>query len=122
MCQWAALVKENDRIGTTLLRVTANDDDNGRDGEIRYSIRDGSGLGRFAIDEETGESVDRDKSGDKEFRVAVRSEELEASQLQRRVRERTLERNIPGGGVQSPRWLRLTVAPDRLPLLRRFTM
>ncbi|XP_053279440.1 protocadherin Fat 3a [Pleuronectes platessa] len=49
-----ALVKENDRIGTTLLRVTANDDDNGRDGEIRYSIRDGSGLGRFAIDEETG--------------------------------------------------------------------
>ena len=50
-----ALVKENDRIGTTLLRVTANDDDTGRDGEIRYSIRDGSGLGRFAIDEETGE-------------------------------------------------------------------
>ncbi|XP_034459628.1 protocadherin Fat 3a isoform X6 [Hippoglossus hippoglossus] len=49
-----ALVKENDRIGTTLLRVTANDDDTGRDGEIRYSIRDGSGLGRFAIDEETG--------------------------------------------------------------------
>nr|XP_019943590.1 PREDICTED: protocadherin Fat 3 [Paralichthys olivaceus] len=49
-----ALVKENVRIGTTLLRVTANDDDTGRDGEIQYSIRDGSGLGRFAIDEETG--------------------------------------------------------------------
>uniref|UniRef100_A0A4W6CNK6 FAT atypical cadherin 3a n=1 Tax=Lates calcarifer TaxID=8187 RepID=A0A4W6CNK6_LATCA len=48
------LVKENARIGTTLLQVTANDDDAGRDGEIQYSIRDGSGLGRFAIDEETG--------------------------------------------------------------------
>ncbi|XP_044058209.1 protocadherin Fat 3a isoform X10 [Siniperca chuatsi] len=48
------LVKENARIGTTLLQVTANDEDAGRDGEIQYSIRDGSGLGRFAIDEETG--------------------------------------------------------------------
>lgn len=52
----SGLVKENARIGTTLLQVTANDDDSGRDGEIQYSIRDGSGLGRFAIDEETGES------------------------------------------------------------------
>nr|XP_046244015.1 protocadherin Fat 3a isoform X3 [Scatophagus argus] len=48
------LVKENARIGTTLLQVTANDDDAGRDGEVKYSIHDGSGLGRFAIDEETG--------------------------------------------------------------------
>ncbi|XP_069544895.1 protocadherin Fat 3-like, partial [Brachyistius frenatus] len=47
------VVKENARIGTTLLQVTANDDDAGRDGEIQYSIRDGSGLGRFAIDEES---------------------------------------------------------------------
>ncbi|KAJ4935553.1 hypothetical protein JOQ06_017085 [Pogonophryne albipinna] len=47
-------VKENARIGTTLLQVTAEDEDTGRDGEIQYSIRDGSGLGRFAIDEETG--------------------------------------------------------------------
>uniref|UniRef100_A0A668ALQ5 FAT atypical cadherin 3a n=1 Tax=Myripristis murdjan TaxID=586833 RepID=A0A668ALQ5_9TELE len=47
-------VKENARIGTTVLQVTAHDDDDGRDGEIHYSIRDGSGLGRFAIDEETG--------------------------------------------------------------------
>lgn len=49
------LVKENARIGTTLLQVTANDDDTGRDGDIQYSIHDGSGLGRFAIDGETGE-------------------------------------------------------------------
>ncbi|KAM6988350.1 LOW QUALITY PROTEIN: protocadherin Fat 3-like [Tautogolabrus adspersus] len=48
------LIKENARIGTTLLQVTANDDDTGRDGEIQYSIRDGNGLGRFTIDEETG--------------------------------------------------------------------
>lgn len=47
-------VEENARIGTTLLQITANDDDIGRDGEIWYSIHDGSGLGRFDIDEETG--------------------------------------------------------------------
>lgn len=50
----SGLVKETAAIGTTLLQVTANDEDDGRDGEIQYSIRDGSGLGRFAIDEDTG--------------------------------------------------------------------
>lgn len=48
------LVKENARIGTALLQVSANDEDTGRDGEVQYTINDGSGLGRFAIDEETG--------------------------------------------------------------------
>uniref|UniRef100_A0A8B9RU44 Cadherin domain-containing protein n=1 Tax=Accipiter nisus TaxID=211598 RepID=A0A8B9RU44_9AVES len=48
-------VKENSRIGTSVLQVVARDEDSGRDGEIQYSIRDGSGLGRFSIDEETGE-------------------------------------------------------------------
>lgn len=48
------LVKENSRIGTTVLQVTANDDDTGKDGEIQYSIYDGTGLGLFAIDEGTG--------------------------------------------------------------------
>lgn len=52
-----ATVKENARIGTALLQVTAHDDDAGRDGEIQYSVRDGSGLGRFAINEETGRLV-----------------------------------------------------------------
>ncbi|XP_064159770.1 protocadherin Fat 3a isoform X4 [Anguilla rostrata] len=47
-------VKENARIGTSVLQVNARDDDTGRDGDIQYSIRDGSGLGRFSIDEETG--------------------------------------------------------------------
>lgn len=50
-------VKENSRIGTSVLQVSARDEDVGRDGEIQYSIRDGSGLGRFNIDEETGKSV-----------------------------------------------------------------
>ncbi|XP_016104917.1 protocadherin Fat 3-like isoform X2 [Sinocyclocheilus grahami] len=47
-------VKESIRIGTSVLQVSARDDDTGRDGEVQYSIRDGSGLGRFTIDEETG--------------------------------------------------------------------
>ncbi|CAD7673136.1 unnamed protein product [Nyctereutes procyonoides] len=47
-------VKENSRIGTSVLQVTAQDEDSGRDGEIQYSIRDGSGLGRFNIDDESG--------------------------------------------------------------------
>lgn len=47
-------VKESARTGTSVLQVSARDDDSGRDGEVQYSIRDGSGLGRFTIDEETG--------------------------------------------------------------------
>lgn len=47
-------VKESVRIGTSVLQVSARDDDTGRDGEVQYSIRDGNGLGRFTIDEETG--------------------------------------------------------------------
>lgn len=48
-------IKEDVPIGTSVMKVAAQDEDKGRDGEIRYSIRDGSGLGIFAIDEETGE-------------------------------------------------------------------
>ncbi|XP_064201137.1 protocadherin Fat 1-like isoform X1 [Anguilla rostrata] len=47
-------VKEDAAIGASVMRVTAKDEDKGRDGEIRYSIRDGSGLGIFTIDEESG--------------------------------------------------------------------
>ncbi|KAM4594935.1 protocadherin Fat 1a isoform 6-T10 [Fundulus diaphanus] len=47
-------IKEDALIGTSVMTVSAEDEDSGRDGEIRYSIRDGSGLGVFAIDEETG--------------------------------------------------------------------
>lgn len=48
------LVKENSSIGTTVVQVAANDEDSGKDGEIQYSIHDGTGLGLFAIDEGTG--------------------------------------------------------------------
>ncbi|XP_071074415.1 protocadherin Fat 3 isoform X1 [Dasypus novemcinctus] len=61
-------VKENSRIGTSVLQVTARDEDSGRDGEIQYSIRDGSGLGRFNIDDESGvittaDILDRESTG-----------------------------------------------------------
>nr|XP_006001093.1 PREDICTED: protocadherin Fat 1 isoform X1 [Latimeria chalumnae]XP_014346958.1 PREDICTED: protocadherin Fat 1 isoform X1 [Latimeria chalumnae] len=47
-------VKENVPIGAVVMTLSAHDEDTGRDGEIRYSIRDGSGLGVFTIDEEKG--------------------------------------------------------------------
>uniref|UniRef100_A0A671VQ47 FAT atypical cadherin 3 n=1 Tax=Sparus aurata TaxID=8175 RepID=A0A671VQ47_SPAAU len=47
-------VKENSRAGTSVLTVSAKDDDKGRDGVVRYSVRGGSGLGTFTIDEDTG--------------------------------------------------------------------
>ncbi|XP_068572025.1 protocadherin Fat 3 [Cebidichthys violaceus] len=47
-------VKENSRAGTSVLTVNAKDDDKGRDGVLRYSVRGGSGLGTFTIDEDTG--------------------------------------------------------------------
>lgn len=47
-------VKENSSVGTTVIQVSATDEDSGKDGEIQYSIHDGTGLGLFAIDEATG--------------------------------------------------------------------
>lgn len=47
-------VKENSRAGTSVLTVSAKDDDRGRDGALRYSIKGGNGLGTFTIDEDTG--------------------------------------------------------------------
>ncbi|XP_063060813.1 protocadherin Fat 3-like [Engraulis encrasicolus] len=40
--------------GVSVMKVTARDDDTGRDGQVEYSIRGGSGLGYFNIDQETG--------------------------------------------------------------------
>uniref|UniRef100_A0A672SFN9 FAT atypical cadherin 1 n=1 Tax=Sinocyclocheilus grahami TaxID=75366 RepID=A0A672SFN9_SINGR len=50
---WGA-VSEDTSGGTSVLKVTAHDEDSGRDGEVRYSIRGGSGLGVFTIDEDSG--------------------------------------------------------------------
>lgn len=46
-------------MGTSVLTVSAKDDDRGRDGQLRYSVRGGSGLGAFTIDEDTGVTQDQ---------------------------------------------------------------
>ncbi|OCT88214.1 protocadherin Fat 2 [Xenopus laevis] len=47
-------VQENSPPGTQVLSITATDEDKGKDGEIQYSIRDGSDISIFSINEETG--------------------------------------------------------------------
>uniref|UniRef100_A0A4W4GWN5 FAT atypical cadherin 1a n=1 Tax=Electrophorus electricus TaxID=8005 RepID=A0A4W4GWN5_ELEEL len=47
-------VTEDARPGASVTKVTAYDEDEGRDGEIRYAIHEGSGLGVFTIDEMSG--------------------------------------------------------------------
>lgn len=49
-----ATVMEDAKIGISVLTVTAVDKDLGKDGVVRYHIHDGTGLGVFIIDEETG--------------------------------------------------------------------
>ncbi|XP_026213258.1 protocadherin Fat 2 isoform X2 [Anabas testudineus] len=56
---------EDAAIGTSVVILTASDKDLGRDGVVRYHIYEGSGLGVFTIDEETGvirttETLDRE--------------------------------------------------------------
>ncbi|KAM9376180.1 LOW QUALITY PROTEIN: protocadherin Fat 2 [Pholidichthys leucotaenia] len=60
-------VMEDAVVGTSVVTLTASDKDLGRDGVVRYHIHDGSGLGVFTIDEETGviratEVLDREKA------------------------------------------------------------
>uniref|UniRef100_A0AAY4ENR5 Protocadherin Fat 2 n=1 Tax=Denticeps clupeoides TaxID=299321 RepID=A0AAY4ENR5_9TELE len=49
-----AEVMEDATVGSSILTLTAIDDDLGRDGTVRYHILDGTGLGVFTIDSETG--------------------------------------------------------------------
>ncbi|CAL8272565.1 unnamed protein product [Boreogadus saida] len=51
---YEAAVTEDAAAGTSVSTLTASDKDLGRDGTLRYHIQDGSGLGVFTIDEETG--------------------------------------------------------------------
>ncbi|XP_069056290.1 protocadherin Fat 1 isoform X2 [Pleurodeles waltl] len=53
-------VKEDVPIGTAVMVVSAQDEDTGRDGVIHYSIRDGSGVGTFSIDEQKGVIITND--------------------------------------------------------------
>ncbi|KAF3694240.1 Protocadherin Fat 2 FAT tumor suppressor -like protein 2 Precursor [Channa argus] len=62
---YEAGVKEDAAVGTSVVMLTASDKDLGRDGVVRYHIYEGSGLGVFTIDEETGvirttETLDRE--------------------------------------------------------------
>nr|XP_046262776.1 protocadherin Fat 2 isoform X2 [Scatophagus argus] len=62
---YEASVMEDAVVGTSVVTLTASDKDLGRDGVVRYHIREGSGLGVFTIDEETGvirttETLDRE--------------------------------------------------------------
>ncbi|XP_072519612.1 protocadherin Fat 1 isoform X1 [Salminus brasiliensis] len=47
-------VSEDAPVGSSVMKVTAHDGDEGRDGEVRYTIHDGSGLGVFTVDQITG--------------------------------------------------------------------
>ncbi len=51
---YEAGVLEDAAVGTSVVMLTASDKDLGRDGVVRYHIHEGSGLGVFTIDEETG--------------------------------------------------------------------
>uniref|UniRef100_A0A671UNM0 FAT atypical cadherin 2 n=1 Tax=Sparus aurata TaxID=8175 RepID=A0A671UNM0_SPAAU len=62
---YEAGVMEDAAVGTSVVTLTASDKDLGRDGVVRYHIHEGSGLGVFTIDEETGvirttETLDRE--------------------------------------------------------------
>ncbi|XP_049898482.1 protocadherin Fat 2 [Epinephelus moara] len=62
---YEAGVMEDSVVGTSVVTLTASDKDLGRDGVVRYHIHEGSGLGVFAINEETGvirttETLDRE--------------------------------------------------------------
>nr|XP_029505015.1 protocadherin Fat 2-like [Oncorhynchus nerka] len=65
MFVYEASVMEDAPVGTSVFTLTAADRDLGRDGVVRYHIHDGSDLGVFMIDEETGvirtaETLDRE--------------------------------------------------------------
>ncbi|XP_043925348.1 protocadherin Fat 2 [Protopterus annectens] len=47
-------VSENSPLGTSVMKLTAQDGDTGMDGTVRYFISDGTGSDIFSIDEETG--------------------------------------------------------------------
>lgn len=51
---YEAGVMEDAAVGTSVVTVIAADKDLGRDGVVRYHIYEGSGLGVFTIDEESG--------------------------------------------------------------------
>ncbi|XP_075915832.1 protocadherin Fat 1-like [Petromyzon marinus] len=53
----AAAVREDAPVGAVVVTVAAADEDRGIDGEVRYSLVDGSDLGVFSVHPETGAIV-----------------------------------------------------------------
>uniref|UniRef100_UPI00358E6C03 protocadherin Fat 1-like isoform X2 n=1 Tax=Myxine glutinosa TaxID=7769 RepID=UPI00358E6C03 len=53
----ASGIKEDAPPGSMVVTVSAMDMDNGRDGRVKYFLHDGSGLGMFTINSDTGEIV-----------------------------------------------------------------
>lgn len=51
---YEAGIMEDAAVGTSVVTLMATDKDLGRDGVVRYHIHEGTGLGVFTIDEETG--------------------------------------------------------------------
>uniref|UniRef100_A0A8C2T5B4 FAT atypical cadherin 2 n=1 Tax=Coturnix japonica TaxID=93934 RepID=A0A8C2T5B4_COTJA len=47
-------VQENSPEGTSVMMVTAKDIDKGKDGEVQYFLREGTGLSVFSIEKDTG--------------------------------------------------------------------
>ncbi|KGL79349.1 Protocadherin Fat 2, partial [Tinamus guttatus] len=47
-------VQENSPEGTSVMLVTAKDIDEGKDGEVQYFLREGTGLSLFSIEKDTG--------------------------------------------------------------------
>ncbi|XP_053156770.1 protocadherin Fat 2 isoform X2 [Hemicordylus capensis] len=47
-------VQENSQEGTSVIRVIAQDADQGKDGQIQYSIREGTDLTSFSIEKDSG--------------------------------------------------------------------
>ncbi|XP_062443263.1 protocadherin Fat 2 [Rhea pennata] len=47
-------VQENSPKGTSVMMVTAKDIDKGKDGEVQYFLREGTGLSLFSIEKDTG--------------------------------------------------------------------
>ncbi|CDQ67801.1 unnamed protein product [Oncorhynchus mykiss] len=92
-------IKEDALIGTSVMKVTAQDEDKGRDREIRYSIRDGSGLGIFTIDEETGlvtttsRKLDREQQDEHILEITVTDHGVPAKSTTVRVIVKVLDEN-----------------------------
>ena len=74
-------VAEDTAVGTSVLRASASDQDEGSDAEIVYSAVAGTGLGYFSVDEDSGEvkvaaALDRERSSSYDLEIQARDQGL----------------------------------------------